>query len=78
MFSTLLTVLTVGVASVAAVPAPATTAAPAATGNPFSGKQIYANPYYASEINNLAIPSLPASQQAQASAVAKVGTFQWL
>lgn len=48
------------------------------SGNPFSGKQIYANPYYASEINSIAIPSLPASLAPAASAVANVGTFVWL
>lgn len=58
-----------------------TTAAPTAsiTGNPFAGYQIYANPYYASEISAYAIPSLSASaDKAKASAVAKVGTFSWL
>ena len=45
--------------------------------NPFLGKQIYANPYYASEISNYAIPAMTANA-AQASAVAKVGTFSWL
>ncbi|KAH0334648.1 glycoside hydrolase family 6 protein, partial [Aureobasidium melanogenum] len=46
-------------------------------GNIFAGRQIYANPYYASEIA-AAIPSLPSSLQAKASAVAKIGTFVWL
>jgi cellulose 1,4-beta-cellobiosidase len=56
-----------------------TTAPPtSASGNPFAGKQIYANPYYASEIQSLAIPSLPSSLVAKASAVAKLGTFVWL
>ncbi|KAI9698291.1 MAG: hypothetical protein M1820_007561 [Bogoriella megaspora] len=58
-------------------------AAPAATtttitGNIFSGRQIYANPYYASEISASAIPSLAAPYNTKASAVAKVGTFNWL
>lgn len=62
-----------------AVPAaaPQTTPSPS-TGNIFAGKQIYANPYYASEIQNLAIPSLAASLKPKASAVAKVGSFAWL
>ncbi|KAH7412187.1 1, 4-beta cellobiohydrolase [Phaeosphaeria sp. MPI-PUGE-AT-0046c] len=47
-------------------------------GNPFAGKQWYANPYYASEIENLAMPSLPASLKPAASAVAKVGSFVWM
>ncbi|OQN95632.1 putative 1,4-beta-D-glucan cellobiohydrolase C [Cryoendolithus antarcticus] len=49
-----------------------------ASGNPFAGRQIYANPYYSSEIFTSAIPSLPASLQAKASAVANVGTYVWL
>lgn len=49
-----------------------------ASGNPFAGKQGYANPYYASEVSSLAIPSLPSSLVAKASAVAKVPSFTWL
>ncbi|KAI7483769.1 putative 1,4-beta-D-glucan cellobiohydrolase [Hortaea werneckii] len=57
---------------------PATTAAPSGTaGNFFAGRQIYANPYYASEVE-AAIPSLPSSLRPAASAVADVGTFVWL
>ncbi|KAF2152180.1 glycoside hydrolase family 6 protein [Myriangium duriaei CBS 260.36] len=60
-------------------PSPASPQVTAAvTGNPFSGKQIYANPYYASEVSSLAIPSLPTSLRAEATAAAKVGTFVWL
>ncbi|GIJ84027.1 hypothetical protein Asppvi_002860 [Aspergillus pseudoviridinutans] len=55
---------------------PATTAA--AHGNPFEGHQLYANPYYASEVENLAIPSLTGSLVAKASAVAKVPSFVWM
>ncbi|KAI5268188.1 glycoside hydrolase [Aureobasidium subglaciale] len=47
-----------------------------AAGNFFAGRQLYANPYYASEIA-AAIPSLPSSLKAEASAVAKIGTFIW-
>ncbi|PNS18474.1 Proteasome activator complex subunit 4 [Sphaceloma murrayae] len=72
------------VALVAAVPAlavpaaaPQTTPTPA-TGNIFAGKQIYANPYYASEIQNLAIPSLAPELKTKAANVAKVGSFAWL
>ncbi|MCJ1306578.1 hypothetical protein MMC25_000221 [Agyrium rufum] len=64
-------------AASSAAPTTATVTA-AASGNPFAGKQIYANPYYSSEIFSLAIPSLPASLAAKASAVASVGTFTWL
>jgi len=56
----------------------ATTAAPAATGNPFAGKNWYANPYYSSEVHTLAMPSLPASLKPAATAVAKVGSFVWM
>lgn len=56
----------------------AVTAAPAATGNPFAGKDFYANPYYSSEVHSLAIPSLPASLKPAATAVAKVGSFVWM
>ncbi|KAF4237044.1 hypothetical protein CNMCM8980_000804 [Aspergillus fumigatiaffinis] len=57
-----------------------TTSAPTVTasGNPFSGYQLYANPYYASEVNTLAMPSLPSSLQPKASAVAQVPSFVWL
>ena len=45
-------------------------------GNPFAGKQLYANPFYASEVS-AAAASMTANA-AQASSVAKVGTFAWL
>ncbi|KAI9055814.1 hypothetical protein LZ554_000754 [Drepanopeziza brunnea f. sp. 'monogermtubi'] len=50
----------------------------AASGNPFSGVALYANPYYASEINTYAIPSLTGAMAIKAAAVAKVSTFVWL
>jgi cellulose 1,4-beta-cellobiosidase len=60
----------------------ATSAAPAPTGNgsgnPFAGKNFYANPYYSSEVHTLAMPSLPASLKPAATAVAKVGSFVWM
>ncbi|KAG2019107.1 hypothetical protein GB937_005398 [Aspergillus fischeri] len=57
-----------------------TTSAPTVTasGNPFSGYQLYANPYYSSEVHTLAMPSLPSSLQPKASAVAEVPSFVWL
>jgi cellulose 1,4-beta-cellobiosidase len=58
--------------------AASTTSAPAASGNPFVGKDWYANPYYSSEVHTLAMPSLPASLKPAASAVAKVGSFVWM
>jgi len=86
--------LTAGLASLAfALPQPTavpdaatpvrsrTTAAPQprqASSNPFAGYEFYANPYYSSEVHNLAIPSLPASLHPAASAVAKVGSFVWM
>ncbi|KAF2205237.1 1,4-beta cellobiohydrolase [Delitschia confertaspora ATCC 74209] len=59
-------------------PAPSS---PAASGHPYAGKNFYANPYYASEILNLAVPTISktnAALAAKASKVAQVGTFMWL
>ncbi|RPA82945.1 cellulase [Ascobolus immersus RN42] len=50
------------------------------TGNPFIGHEIYANPYYASQIQT-AVASLQTSEPAlaaKAASVAKIGTFLWL
>ncbi|KAL1989054.1 hypothetical protein VTN96DRAFT_5817 [Rasamsonia emersonii] len=49
-----------------------------ASGNPFVGYQLYANPYYASEVISLAIPSLSSELVPKASEVAKVPSFVWL
>ncbi|RQM05261.1 hypothetical protein DH86_00001796, partial [Scytalidium sp. 3C] len=49
-----------------------------ASGNPFSGVALYANPYYASEISTSAIPSLTGAMATKAAAVADVPTFVWL
>jgi cellulose 1,4-beta-cellobiosidase len=47
--------------------------------NPFSGFTQYANNFYASEVHNLAIPSLvDKGLAAKASAVAKVPSFFWM
>ncbi|KAJ5716878.1 hypothetical protein N7488_002524 [Penicillium malachiteum] len=56
----------------------ATTATATNSGNPFSGYQLYANPYYSAEIATSAIPSLSSSLAAQASLVAEVPSFVWL
>jgi len=52
------------------------------TDNPFSGLKQWANPYYASEVSSIAIPSLTASGKSamatKAAAVAKVPSFTWL
>jgi cellulose 1,4-beta-cellobiosidase len=39
---------------------------------------MWANAYYASEISNIAIPSLTGAMATKAAAVAKVPSFQWL
>jgi len=72
-------------ATVTATPSgtPTTSVAPggttvAASGNPFSGVAMYANPYYASEISAYAIPSLTGAMATKAAAVAKVPTFVWM
>jgi cellulose 1,4-beta-cellobiosidase len=49
-----------------------------ASGNPFSGVAMYANPFYASEISTLAIPSLSGAMATKAASVANVPTFVWL
>lgn len=67
---------TTKVGSTTPVSSPTTTAA--ASGNPFSGVALYANPYYASEISSLAMPSLTGAMATKAAAVAKVPTFVWL
>ncbi|KAJ5921481.1 hypothetical protein N7466_009807 [Penicillium verhagenii] len=48
------------------------------SGNPFSGYQLYANPYYSAEVFTSAIPSLTSSLAVKATAVAKVPSFVWL
>lgn len=52
------------------------------SGNPLAGYGFYANPYYASEISSLAVPTLSAKGSAawaaKATSVAKIGTFVWL
>lgn len=70
---------TTATSSPAAAASPTTTAS--ASGNPFSGYQLYVNPYYSSEVASLAIPSLTgslSSLQAAATAAAKVPSFVWL
>ncbi|KAL2867687.1 putative cellobiohydrolase [Aspergillus lucknowensis] len=52
-----------------------------ASGNPFSGYQLYVNPYYSSEVHSIAIPSLTGTQtslKAAATAAAEVPSFVWL
>ncbi|KAJ5348470.1 uncharacterized protein N7506_001723 [Penicillium brevicompactum] len=52
--------------------------ATAASVNPFSGYQLYANSYYASEVTTLALPSMTGTAKAAASSVAQVPSFYWL
>ncbi|PYH67856.1 1,4-beta-D-glucan cellobiohydrolase C [Aspergillus vadensis CBS 113365] len=76
---------TAAVTTTTATSTPAASASPtttaSASGNPFSGYQLYVNPYYSSEVASLAIPSLTgslSSLQAAATAAAKVPSFVWL
>ena len=48
------------------------------SGNPFADVQMYPNPYYRDEINNLAIPNMTDDLAGQAAQVAEIPTFQWL
>lgn len=50
----------------------------AASGNPFSGYQLYANTYYASEVSASALPSMTGTAKTAASSAAKVPSFYWL
>ncbi|CAG7922049.1 unnamed protein product [Penicillium olsonii] len=52
--------------------------ATAASANPFSGYQLHANSYYASEVSSLALPSMTGTAKAAASLVAEVPSFYWL
>jgi cellulose 1,4-beta-cellobiosidase len=49
-----------------------------ATGNPFEGYQLYANPYYSSEVMTLAVPSMTGSLAEQATHAAEIPSFHWL
>ncbi|KNG82745.1 1,4-beta-D-glucan cellobiohydrolase C [Aspergillus nomiae NRRL 13137] len=62
--------------SVPASSAPAPTAT--AGGNPFEGYDLYVNPYYKSEVESLAIPSMTGELAEKASAAANVPSFHWL
>jgi len=66
----------------AAALAAATHAQPNATGNPFTGVTLPANPYYVNEVTTLAIPALQASGKTSlipaAQAAAKVPSFYWM
>ncbi|KAI9041567.1 glycoside hydrolase family 6 protein [Aspergillus affinis] len=49
-----------------------------ADGNPFEGVKQYVNPYYKSEVESSAIPSMTGSLAEQASAAADIPSFYWL
>lgn len=63
---------------------PTTTAPPVGTGtvtyegNPFTGVQMWANDYYASEVSNLAVPQLSGAMATAAAKVADVPSFMWM
>lgn len=57
---------------------PAITARSAAASNPFSGYQLYANSYYASEVSTSALPSMTGTAKTAASEAAEVPSFYWL
>ena len=70
-----------GGAAAAAIPSAAeatVTAAAAVAGNPFSGYQLYVNPYYASEVSASALPSMTGAAETAASKAAEVPSFYWL
>lgn len=58
--------------------APGNSSASTCSGNPFADIQMYPNPYYRDEINNLAVPNMTEGLAAQAAQVAEIPTFQWL
>lgn len=48
------------------------------SGNPFASRSIYANKFYASEVNSAAAAITNAALSASAKKVASVGTFLWM
>jgi len=60
----------------------ASNAQTSATGNPFTGVELPANPYYANEVATIAIPALQASGKTSlipaAEAAAQVPSFYWM
>ncbi|KAM0269187.1 hypothetical protein ACHAPA_004455 [Fusarium lateritium] len=51
---------------------------PVASGNPYSGVDLWANNYYRSEVSTLAIPKLSGAMATAAAKVADVPSFQWM
>ncbi|KAI9928753.1 hypothetical protein ASPWEDRAFT_149425 [Aspergillus wentii DTO 134E9] len=58
-------------------PSSSTVPTASAPGNPFTGYQLYVNPFYASEVSE-AIPSMTGSLAEKASAAAEVPSFFWM
>jgi cellulose 1,4-beta-cellobiosidase len=48
------------------------------SGNPFAGRSIYANKFYASEVNAAVALITDSTLKAKAAKVANIGTFLWL
>lgn len=48
------------------------------SGNPFVSRSIFANPFYASEVNSAAAEITDTALAAAALKVADIGTFQWM
>ncbi|KAJ5289551.1 uncharacterized protein N7443_009804 [Penicillium atrosanguineum] len=69
---------TVAAVAIAKANAPAIAARATSTVNPFSGYQLYANSFYASEVTTSALPSMTGTAKAAASNVAEVPSFYWL
>ncbi|KAL3479566.1 1,4-beta-D-glucan cellobiohydrolase C [Aspergillus californicus] len=79
--TTLTTTTSAGTTTTGTVTTSSATVTATASGNPFSGYQLYVNPYYSSEVHSIAIPSLTgtlSSLAAAATAAAKVPSFVWL
>lgn len=90
LFAAVLASAATGVLAAPSPAGPITARAPAAaaasacatpvtlSGNPFSGRKIYANKFYSSEVIAAASAMTDASLQAAATKVAEVGTFLWM
>jgi cellulose 1,4-beta-cellobiosidase len=65
-------------ASTTTKPPPAGSGTATYSGNPFSGVGLWANEYYASEVMNIAVPSLSGAMATAAAKVADVPSFMWM
>jgi cellulose 1,4-beta-cellobiosidase len=48
------------------------------SGNPFTNRQLFANPYYAAEVQAAVTAISDSTLAASAAKVAAVGSFQWM